>query len=83
MNSTPLPSPTVDEVGSFGLRLSAIMLPDVESARGMLNEMLLARIEIRRIHFLSRRVQEFSALVAKRHPEAASGGFEPTIPAFP
>lgn len=163
------------------------MLPDVESARGMLNEMLLARIEIRHIHFLSRRgtlpddlpeanllqktdvvhgaqlgmviggiagtvggllvvlfppgdvslqlvtvliaavlgalfgawassmaatavpnsrlkpfhadiergkvlmmadvpmrrVQEISALVAKRHPEAASGGFEPTIPAFP
>ncbi len=30
-----------------------------------------------------RRVQEISDLVAKRHPEAASGGFEPTIPAFP
>ena len=31
------------------------MLPDVESARTMLNEMLLARIECRHIHFLSRR----------------------------
>jgi hypothetical protein len=31
------------------------ILPDVESARGMLNEMLLARIEIRHIHFLGRR----------------------------
>lgn len=30
-----------------------------------------------------RRVQEISDLVAKRHPEAVSGGFEPTIPAFP
>ena len=31
------------------------MLPDIESARSMLNEMLLARIECRHIHFLSRR----------------------------
>ena len=30
-----------------------------------------------------RRVSEISELVAKRHPEALSGGFEPTIPAFP
>ena len=30
-----------------------------------------------------RRVQEICELVARRHPEAASGGFEPTIPAFP
>ena len=30
-----------------------------------------------------RRVQEISDLVAQRHPEAVSGGFEPTIPAFP
>ena len=30
-----------------------------------------------------RRVNEISELVAKRHPEALSGGFEPTIPAFP
>jgi hypothetical protein len=163
------------------------VLPDVESARSMLNEMLLARIEVRHIHFLSRRdtlpedlpeanvlqktdivhgaqsgiaigaivgaaagalvvffppegvtlklitvlvvaiggalfgawassmvassvpnsrlkaferdmdsgkvlmmvdvpmrrVQEICDLVASRHPEAASGGFEPTIPAFP
>ena len=29
------------------------------------------------------RVQEISELVASRHPEAVSGGFEPTIPAFP
>ena len=31
------------------------VLPDVESARSMLNEMLLARIECRHIHFLSKR----------------------------
>jgi len=31
------------------------MLPDIESARSMLNEMLLARIEVRHIHFLSKR----------------------------
>ena len=31
------------------------VLPDVESARTMLNDMLLARIECRHIHFLSRR----------------------------
>ena len=31
------------------------ILPDIDSARGMLNEMLLARIEIRHIHFLARR----------------------------
>ena len=30
-----------------------------------------------------RRVQEISELVTRRHPEALSGGFEPTIPAFP
>ncbi len=30
-----------------------------------------------------RRVQEISDLVARRHPEAVAGGFEPTIPAFP
>lgn len=30
-----------------------------------------------------RRVSEISQLVARRHPEAVSGGFEPTIPAFP
>ena len=29
------------------------------------------------------RVQEIRELVARRHPEALSGGFEPTIPAFP
>lgn len=29
------------------------------------------------------RVQEISELVARRHPEAAPRGFEPTIPAFP
>lgn len=29
------------------------------------------------------RVQEICDLVARRHPEAVSGGFEPTIPAFP
>ncbi len=31
------------------------ILPDIDSARGMLNEMLLARIEIKHIHFLARR----------------------------
>jgi hypothetical protein len=31
------------------------LLPDIESARGMLNEMLLARIEERRIRFLAKR----------------------------
>lgn len=30
-----------------------------------------------------RRMQEISRLVARRHPEALPGGFEPTIPAFP
>ena len=30
-----------------------------------------------------RRVTEISDLVARRHPEVVSGGFEPTIPAFP
>ena len=30
-----------------------------------------------------RRAQEISELVARRHPEAVPGGFEPTIPAFP
>ena len=30
-----------------------------------------------------RRVEEITDLVARRHPEAQSGGFEPTIPAFP
>ena len=30
-----------------------------------------------------RRSQEICELVARRHPEAVSGGFEPTIPAFP
>ena len=31
------------------------VLPDIESARTMLNEMLLARIECRHIHFLAKR----------------------------
>jgi hypothetical protein len=30
-----------------------------------------------------RRAGEISDLVANRHPEAVSGGYEPTIPAFP
>jgi hypothetical protein len=30
-----------------------------------------------------RRVQEICELISSRHPEALSGGFEPTIPAFP
>lgn len=92
------------------------MLPDTESARGMLNEMLIAALlgalfgtwassmaasavpnsklksfhpDIERGKVLMmvdvpmRRVQEISDLVAKRHPEAVSGGFEPTILAFP
>lgn len=29
------------------------------------------------------RVQEICQLVSSKHPEATSGGFEPTIPAFP
>ena len=33
------------------------LLPDVDSARGMLNEMLLARIEVKHIRFLGRRGQ--------------------------
>jgi len=33
------------------------LLPDIESARGMLNEMLLARIEVKHIRFLGRRGQ--------------------------
>ena len=31
------------------------VLPDIQSARTMLNDMLLARIECRHIHFLSKR----------------------------
>jgi len=31
----------------------------------------------------ARRVEEIRALVERRHPEAAAGGVEPTIPAFP
>jgi hypothetical protein len=31
------------------------VLPDIDSARTMLNEMLLARIEVRHIHFLAKR----------------------------
>ena len=31
------------------------VLPDIETARTMLNEMLLTRIEVRHIHFLSKR----------------------------
>jgi hypothetical protein len=31
------------------------ILPDIESARSMLDEMLLARIEIQHVHFLARR----------------------------
>jgi hypothetical protein len=30
-----------------------------------------------------RRQQEISDMIVRRHPEAAAGGFEPTIPAFP
>ena len=30
-----------------------------------------------------RQTQEVCDAISKRHPEAASGGFEPTIPAFP
>jgi len=30
-----------------------------------------------------RRVQEICDTISRRHPEAASRGFEPTIPAFP
>lgn len=43
------------------------LLSDSDSARGMLDEMLLARIA------------EISDIVARRHPEAVSRGFEPTI----
>ncbi|HMJ49073.1 MAG TPA: DUF1269 domain-containing protein [Burkholderiales bacterium] len=31
----------------------------------------------------ARKVEQIRALVEKRHPEAAPGGMEPTIPAFP
>ena len=31
------------------------LLPDIDSARAMLNEMLLARIEVGHMHFLARR----------------------------
>ena len=39
---------------------------------------ILLMVDVPMLH-----VQEISDLVAKSHPEAVSGGIEPTIPAFP
>lgn len=43
------------EVGATMRKRLYFILPDFESARSMLNEMLLARIEERHIHFLAKR----------------------------
>lgn len=78
------------------------VLPDVPSAETTMDDLLLARVDARRIHCLARfnadidsgrilmmvdvpftRSKEVTDLVVRRHPEAMSGGMEPSIPAFP
>ena len=54
-NLMPASTPAKKEGSMLMRRRLYFVLPDVESARAMLNEMLLARIECRHIHFLAQR----------------------------
>jgi hypothetical protein len=62
-------------------------MPDLASARKIMDDLLLARIEERHIHCLGREGTSMAglheSLLVARHPEALQHAQEPHIPAFP
>ena len=68
----------------FGLWASSMVASAVPNSRlkAFQTDMDAGRV-LMMVDVPMRRVQEICELVSRRHPEALSGGFEPTIPAFP
>jgi len=68
----------------FGTWVSSMVASSVPNSRlkAFEHDMEAGRV-LMMVDVPMRRVQEIRELVARRHPEAASAGFEPTIPAFP
>src|SRR5688572_23222602 len=68
----------------FGAWASSMVASSVPNSRlkAFARDMEAGRV-LMMIDVPMRRVQEICELVASRHPEALSGGVEPTIPAFP
>jgi len=57
------------------------LLPDIDSTRQAMDELLLSRIEARPIHFLQ--VTEIEKRLADRFPAMRFAGEEPNIPILP
>ena len=68
----------------FGAWASSMVASSVPNSRlkAFAREMEAGKV-LMMVDVPMRRVSEICELVARRHPEALSGGFEPTIPAFP
>ena len=68
----------------FGAWASSMVASSVPNSRlkGFQRDMEAGKV-LMMVDVPMSRVQEISELVSSKHPEAASGGFEPTIPAFP
>lgn len=67
--------------GTWTASLAGAALPN-SKLKGLHDDVERGRI-LMIIDVPMRRTDEISELVARRHPEALSRGFEPTIPAFP
>ena len=68
----------------FGAWASSMVASSVPNSRlkGFQRDMEAGKV-LMMVDVPMSRVQEICELVSSKHPEAASGGFEPTIPAFP
>jgi hypothetical protein len=70
--------------GVFGTWASSMVASSVPNSRLKPFEAEIERGKVlMMVDVPMRRVQEIRELVARHHPEALSGGVEPTIPAFP
>ncbi|MDB5862996.1 MAG: hypothetical protein JWO70_802 [Betaproteobacteria bacterium] len=68
----------------FGAWVSSMVASSVPNSRlkGFERDMADGKV-LMMVDVPMRRVREICETIARRHPEALSGGFEPTIPAFP
>ena len=68
----------------FGAWASSMVASSVPNSRlkGFERDMEAGKV-LMMVDVPMRRQQEINDMIVARHPEAAAGGFEPTIPAFP
>ena len=68
----------------FGAWASSMVASSVPNSRLKAFEQAMAQGKVlMMVDVPMRRQQEINDMIVRRHPEAAAGGFEPTIPAFP